>query len=34
VLARTTTSPQDLHGMPAATAVVTELGGATCPPRS
>jgi pyruvate,orthophosphate dikinase len=30
VLARSTTSPQDLPGMLAARAVVTELGGATC----
>lgn len=29
VLARPTTSPEDLHGMLAATAIVTELGGAT-----
>lgn len=29
VLARRTTSPHDLHGMLAATAIVTEIGGAT-----
>lgn len=29
VLARTTTSPDDIHGMLAAAAIVTELGGAT-----
>ncbi|WP_051992423.1 pyruvate, phosphate dikinase [Gordonia namibiensis] len=29
ILARATTSPDDIHGMLAATAVVTELGGAT-----